>query len=1289
MESKYETLGNNGWSRLLQRFISPLLPSLLVSVSYVDPGKFSAAVEGGSRFGNDLVWLVLFFNVAAILCQYLSAHVAIATGKDLTQMCNEEYDKITCFFLGVQAELSMILLELTMVLGAAHGINSIFGTDLFTCVFLTMMAAFLFPLFAVVHENAKAKILYIFLALAVMMLYFIGVLVGQPDASFSFGGVAHKVGGESAFVLMGLLGASIMPHNFYLHSSVVQRQQGTSHLSKDAACYEQFFVTAGIFSCIFMLNYALMNLAANVFYSAGLVVLTFQDGLSLLDQVYRSSLVPFALVLILFFSNQIVALTWNYARRMVIHEFLGIDIPVWLHHSTIRIIAVVPALFCVWNAGAEGLYHLLVFSQILVALMLPSSVIPLFRIASSRALMGACKISRVLEFMALLTFICMICLKAIFVKEMVFGNSDWASTLRWSIENDVPVPYVTLLVIASSSFCFMLWLAATPLKSASSGSEAHVWEFQTSLPESLTEKYENDSEPMYPEKPIQMLEPTAVMEKTMDNNNLQNMSPVVDVKLPETLLDSENFLHLSSEKNKSEVPLSGSFTEDPAVVSSREKILEDAACTEVTDGVLHDTGDPKSIFHQVSEKPLVEGGSRNNKDGEHSREREEGRKDESENSFSLSSDGPASFKSLHGISEETGSGTGSLSRLAGLGRAARRQMTLILDEFWGQLFDFHGQPTQEARAKKLDVLLGVNSKVNAKSSPVSVKQESRKDLLGYYSSSRGQGSESLTNSSLYNSPQQQLGQGYSEVSYGVQQGSSPMFSTHMQSLDSYVPNSRPNSFDASERRYSSLRAPATSEGYNQQPATVHGYQLQAYIERIAKERGSAYLNGRDLFAPNSASSLTSRYGDSVQRSSGTKPQSSLSNQIPPGFQNVVLSRNSLSQTQRPYYDHSSPKNAETTGSPVATKKYYSLPDISGLRIPHRDTLTTGSTSQWDNSMGSSYLSPISSFDRNSLSSPLAGRRPVGFSGHSPSEVCRDAFSLQFSSGSASGSIWSRQPNEQFGVAEKSSFGKGERIGMIDRSNIEETPSAVDVERKLIQSFRYCILRLLKLEGSDWLFTQNDGADEDLIDRIAARERFHHEAETNQMNQSLDTDPHFLSERKSASSLQSDESDYPKSIISLSPYCGEGCIYRADLIVSFGLWCIHRILELSLMESRPELWGKYTYVLNRLQGIVDLAFLNARPPPTPCFCLDILPQWQQKSKMATANGSLPPTSKIGRGKPTTGAMMLELVKDVEIAISSRKGRSGTAAGDVAFPKGKENLASVLKRYKRRLSSKPTA
>ncbi|MFQ6663714.1 hypothetical protein Gotur_031127 [Gossypium turneri] len=172
-----------------------VLPILLISIGYVDPGKWVATVEGGARFGFDLVVPMLLFNCAAILCQYLSARIGVVTGRGLGQICSDKYDKSTQLFLGVQVELSVVALDLTMVLGVAHGINLLFGMDLSTGVFLAALDAVLFPVFAS--------------TLSTRNFYF---MLGMPT----------KLSGESAFALMSLLGASIMPYNFYLHYSIVQ-----------------------------------------------------------------------------------------------------------------------------------------------------------------------------------------------------------------------------------------------------------------------------------------------------------------------------------------------------------------------------------------------------------------------------------------------------------------------------------------------------------------------------------------------------------------------------------------------------------------------------------------------------------------------------------------------------------------------------------------------------------------------------------------------------------------------------------------------------------------------------------------------------------------------------------------------------------------------------------------------------------------------------------------------------------------------------------------------------------
>ncbi|KAG4184082.1 hypothetical protein ERO13_A09G149000v2 [Gossypium hirsutum] len=1281
-----ETGNGNHHPGVLNRMLPAVLPVLLISIGYVDPGKWVATVEGGARFGFDLVAPMLLFNCAAILFQYLSARIGIVTGRDLAQICSDEYDKSTRIFLGVQAELSMVVLDLTMVLGVAHGINLLLGVDLSTGVFLAALDAVLFPVFATLLDHCRASFLCIYAAGFILLSYVFGVLISQPEISLSTTGMLTKLSGESAFALMSLLGASIMPHNFYLHSFIVQQHQGPPNISKSASCHSHLFAILCAFSGICLVNYVLMNSAANVFYSAGLVLVTFQDAMSLMEQVFRNGIVPLIFLVVMFLSNQITASAWNLGGQVVLHDFLGLDLPGWLHRATIRIIAMVPALYCVWTSGAEGIYQLLIFAQVMVALLLPSSVIPLFRIASSRPIMGVYKISPVVEFLALVTFMGMLGLKIIFVVEMMFGNSDWVDNLRLNAGISLSVPFIALLVTACASFSLMLWLVATPLKSTSSPSEAHAlnWDLNRTLSEATMERVDNDlCETRYHgEESVHVLERSSTPEKSIGSHSDLSFTNY-DLNLPETIMESDREIHLTTVNETS----SNSIYPSPSACKTQEStsIIESAPTlvNEVVDDDLPSTKTLRIESMKTVEKTVnVEGDlsvEKDDDDGD-SWEPEEPSKPPSGSVSSLTADGPPSFRSLSGKSDDGGNGTGSLSRLAGLGRAARRQLAAILDEFWGQLYDFHGQPTPEAKKKKLDVLLGVDSK------PLKV-DTSGKEYGGYFPLVRARGSDAI-NSSLYESPKQLKVQNSVDSPYGYSRGSVPLWSNHMQLLDAYVQNSSHN-INSSERRYSSLRAAPSADAVEYQPATVHGYHLASYLNRNAKDKSSDCLNGQmESPASKSPGLAPTNYGDSLAFALGQKLQNGITPAQAAGFQSAAVSRNSSLQSERSYYDINSGTNGNS-GLSVNSKKYHSLPDISGLSVPLRNMYMSEKSAQWDSSIG--YGSAIGRTEFETSMYPNTGPRagvPLAFNETSQLKGYRDPLSLQLSSSPDTGSLWSRQPFEQFGVAEKQQTAGSEALGSGLNSLTRDTASSVDLESKLLQSFRHCIVKLLKLDGSDWLFRQNGGADEDLIDRVAGREKFLYDAEAREMNQVVHMgEPQYLSsEKRYGSSPKSDRASFASFSISSVPNCGEGCIWKADLIISFGVWCIHRILDLSLMESRPELWGKYTYVLNRLQGVIDLAFSKHRSLVPPCFCLQIPVEYQQRSSPLVSNGFLPPASKPGRGKITIASTLLDIIKEVEIAISCRKGRTGTAAGDVAFPKGKENLASVLKRYKRRLSTK---
>ncbi|GLT25689.1 hypothetical protein SLA2020_008010 [Shorea laevis] len=1263
-------------SGVLNRLLPALLPALLVSVGYVDPGKWVATIDGGARFGSELVAVMLLFNFAAILCQYLSARIGIVTGRDLAQICSDEYDKYTCMFLGVQSELSVIALDLTMVLGIAHGLNLLFGVDLSTGVFFAALDAVLFPIFATFLDYWKTNVFFMYMVGFVLLSYVFGVLISQPEISISMHGVLTKLNGESAFALMSLLGANIMPHNFYLHSSIVKQYQGPANISKSALCHNHFFTILCLFSGIYLVNHVLMNSAANVFFSSGDDLLTFQDALSLMEQAFTNAVFPSAFLLLMFLSNQITASTWNLGGQVVLNDFLRLDIPGWLHSATIRIIAMVPALYCVWTLGAQGIYQLLIFTQVMVALLLPSSVIPLFRIASSRPIMGVYKIPSFVEFLALITFLGMLSLKVIFVVEMIFGNSDWVGTLRDGAGIGTSVSFVVLLIAACSSFSFMLWLLATPLKSASSQVDAFGQVEEDDLADTRYHR----------EEPVQKQQPATC--ETVERHSEDVSDENFELQLPESIIESDQEISLTTvEDNSSSVTLSR-----PLVGNKEEAASIAVSAPSIGNEVGHDDLPSTKTLKIESLSPVektvsLEADLRVEKDDDEGDiwEPEELSKAAPVSTASLMPDGPPSLRSLSGKSDEGGNGTGSLSKLAGLGRAARRQLATYLDDFWGQLYDLHGQFTQEAKAKKLDVLLGVDSKPTLSSLKLDI---TGKEYSGPFPSGVGRGAESIMSSTHYDSPKQPRVQNSIDSPYGFQGGSS-LRSNHTQLLDAYVQSSSRN-VDVSERRYSSLRVAPSTDSWDNQPATVHGYPISSYVNPIAKDRNSNCLNGQVESPLSRSPSLAPiNYGGPLGFAPGQKMQNGIISAQAPGFQNHAVSRNILLQPERSYYDVRSTVPPDGSVLSSNTKKYHSLPDISGRSVPQWDLLVSDKGARWDGRIG--YGSSIGRTNHETMYSNAGSRAgvPLVFNELYPSKGYRGTFPTQFSSGSDTGSLWSRQPFEQFGVADKSRSAGSEELGGEWNSVARESTSVLESEAKLLQSFRHCIVKLLKLEGSDWLFRQSDGADEELIDRVAAREKFLYEAESREINQlgRMGGSQYLSSDKRDGSAVKNDEVGVANSLISSVPQCGDGCIWRADLIVSFGVWCIHRILDLSLMESRPELWGKYTYVLNRLQGVIDLAFSRSHSPMAPCFCLQI--PGAHRSSPPVANVMLPPPAKPGRGKCTTAAMVLEMIKDVEMAVSSRKGRMGTAAGDVAFPKGKENLASVLKRYKRRLSNKPVS
>ncbi|CAL9123004.1 unnamed protein product [Musa textilis] len=1269
-------------SRVVAHLFPSLGPALVISMGYIDLGKWLAAVDGGARFGNDLVLLVLFFNLTAILCQYLASCVGIVSGKNLAQICSMEYSKTVCVILGVQSQLSMITSDLTMILGVAYGFNLLFGVDLVASICFAAATSVLFPPFVDLLNNWKPEASHESIAGFAFLLYVLGVLISQPEIPLTTNVIFPKLNGESAYSLMALLGANIMAHNFYIHSSIVQKQKRLLNVPVGALLHDHFFAILFIFTGISLVNYVLMNSAGAVFGSTD-IELGFQDISLLMDQIFRIPAAPIAIFVVLLFSSQITALTWTINGQEILPYLLGANISIWVYVLLVKALSVIPALFCAKYAGTEGIYQLLILCQVVQAMLLPSSVIPLFRVSSSRSIMGTFKMSWYLEIMALLAFLGMLASNVIFTIEMLFGNSSWINELGGSMSGGGIVTYAALLLVACVSVVFTLYLTVTPLKSASDIPETEIGtlDLQNDKLE-LSEVVEDDIQDKIETNEDQFLVEPA-LEGTVEQHNDEppnQFDTAIDSDhdchqhthgsaASVTTIDSDHVIHQPVHGFNADDAFVNSIcqTEEPKFINKVDLETMDKASSSAS---LLDPGNLERHEFDLMQKDLtLEADNSKDKDNEEILEPKESVGEPL--SFSASKDSESSNIVMVEVSD-VGIVSGSLSNLSGLGRAARRQLAAVLDEFWGQLFDFHGKPSQEASGQKYDILLGLGLKT-VSSAKVDVGTEAtnfctdadRRTIVP--PNPIDYGSSKLKNFS-------------GELSYGFQVGS-PSRSRNMQVFNAPAQSLSSSLLDSNERHYSSLFLPQYSDNHDYQPATVHGYQIASYLRGIGAGSIPSPSNV-SLESPTiskSSATFPPGFGDTVLY--GDK-QNGLGSLATSSIQSPTSPRVSRVQVEGRSFNPSLIAPSENTGSSAYTKKYHSSPDISALIAASRNSLLN--EAKLGGPVGPrSSLGRMTSEQQHYLNPISNSGVPLGFDEFYPPKLRRDVFALQSNLNPDTRSLWSRQPFEQlFGVQSREQI-RGDHVVTNKRSSdSRDIFSYAESEHKLLQSLRFCIMKLLKLEGSDWLFRHNGGCDEELIYQVATTVKYFRKADADEMKQ-LHTGniQHMLSVQKLSSIQRNGEADTPYAL-SL-PNCGDGCIWRASLVVSFGVWCVHRILELSLVESRPELWGKYTYVLNRLQGILDIAFSKPRDPLSTCSCLEL--PLEAKGPNHSLLSQQP--KRINEAF-TTSSMILEIIKDVEIAVSGRKGRSGTAAGDVAFPKGKENLASVLKRYKRWLTNKST-
>jgi len=368
-------------------------PGYLVAVGYMDPGNWATDIAGGARYGYTLLSVVMISNLIAILLQAMAARLGIASGRDLAQACRDSYSRPVTIGLWLLAELAIAATDLAEVLGAAIALNLLFGLPLIIGVCLTALDV-LVVLYLQQHQFRYVEVLVVLLILGIAGAFAVELFFSRPSVAGVLAGFVPTTqilrDTEMLYIALGILGATVMPHNLYLHSSIVQtRKYGDDDASRRAAIrFATIDSTVALSSALFI-NSAILVVAAATFHGTGYQdIADISDAYEMLTPLLGTSLASTLFAVALLFAGQNATITGTLAGQIVMEGFLSLRLRPWLRRLITRLIAIVPAVVVIVAYGERGTGALLVLSQVILSLQLPFAVFPLVRFASDRRKMG-------------------------------------------------------------------------------------------------------------------------------------------------------------------------------------------------------------------------------------------------------------------------------------------------------------------------------------------------------------------------------------------------------------------------------------------------------------------------------------------------------------------------------------------------------------------------------------------------------------------------------------------------------------------------------------------------------------------------------------------------------------------------------------------------------------------------------------------------------------------------------------------------------------------------------------
>jgi manganese transport protein len=376
-----------------QKLLRYLGPGLLISVGYMDPGNWATDIAAGSGFGTDLLFVVGLASLAGILLQTLCARLGLVAGKDLARLCRDHYPRPIAFVLWIFAELAIIACDVAEVLGSALALNLLFGLPLWLGVVLTG-----FDTFIVLSLKGRGfrqlEAIVLGLVGTIFLCFAIELLLLQPALADVARGLVPKLSltqdPEAFYLAIGIIGATVMPHNLYLHSSIVQtRVTGpTVEAKREAIRYATIDIVVALLLAM-LVNAAILIVAATAFHATGQTTVTEIDqAYRLLEPITGTALGAVLFGLALLVSGQSSTFTGTVAGQVILEGFLDLKIPCYQRRLITRGLALGPALIGVLWLGEGSVGKLLVLSQVVLTLQLPFALWPLIRFTGDRALMG-------------------------------------------------------------------------------------------------------------------------------------------------------------------------------------------------------------------------------------------------------------------------------------------------------------------------------------------------------------------------------------------------------------------------------------------------------------------------------------------------------------------------------------------------------------------------------------------------------------------------------------------------------------------------------------------------------------------------------------------------------------------------------------------------------------------------------------------------------------------------------------------------------------------------------------